>query len=349
MMHKLVLSIISEPQRSQWDTFIAEHPQGHFLQSWRWGELKTFSGWSPLRLGLWDGECLVAAAQVLRRTLPYVPLRLGHLAYIPKGPVIDWSQTTVVETFFALLHAYLRKQGALALQIDVGVEQASSGDSHVTEHLLQLGLHPVRATQPVRTILLDLSANEETLLAQMKAKCRYNIGLATRRGVTIRVATSPEEVRAWYQLYLVTSRRDHFGIHSVDYYLRVWELFAAHDELSLFLAEHNGKLLAGIFVARFAQQAMYLYGASSNEERQLMPNYALQWEAICWAKQQGARWYDFWGIPATDDADEAMEGVYRFKRNWGGQVTQFLGGYEYIYHPLVMGLVKKRMHSPRGT
>ncbi len=350
-MNKLPLCIVSEQQRSQWDKFVAEHSEGHLLQSWDWGELKASSGWSPLRLGLWDGECMVAAAQVLRRTIPHVPLRLGHLAYIPKGPVIDWSQAALVETFFSLLHTCLHKQGTLALHIDLGLEQEAPSDSRAVgawQYLTQSGLHPVRAIQPARTIVLDLSTDEETLLSQMKSKCRYNIGLAARKGVTVRIATSPAEVREWYKLYLVTSARDSFGIHTLDYYLRFWELFAGRDEVRLFLAEHDGQLLAGIFVASFAGQAIYLYGASSNEGRHLMPNYALQWEAIRWAKQQGARLYDFWGIPDTDDAGESMEGVYRFKRGWGGRVAQFLGAYEYVYHPLVMSIVSKRMLATRG-
>lgn len=346
-MSKLTFCVIPERQRSQWDKFVTEHCDGHLLQSWDWGELKAFSGWSPLRLGLWDGERMVAAAQVLRRTPARIPLRLGHMAYIPKGPVIDWSQPALVETFFSLLHIYLRKQGALILQIDLGLEQEVSSDSSVIESLTELDLRPVRSIQPGRTIILDLSVDEETLLSQMKPKCRYNIGLAARKGVTVRVATTSEEVREWYKLYLVTGTRDNFGIHTLDYYLRVWELFAARDELRLFLAEHDGRLLGGIFVALFAGQAIYLYGASGNEARHLMPNYALQWEAILWAKRQGARLYDFWGIPDTDQEDEAMAGVYRFKRAWGGRLAQFLGGYEYVYHPRLMSFVRRRTLARR--
>ncbi len=342
-MSKFTLSIVPEQQRLQWYQFVARYPEGHLLQSWDWGELKAFSGWSPLRLALWDGERIVAAVQVLRRTLPHVPLRLGYMAYIPKGPVIDWSQPTLVETFFSLLHAFLRKQGALTLHIDLGMEQGASHDSYAAQHLTKLNFHSARSIQPRRTIVLDLSADEETLLSQMKPKCRYNIGLAARKGVTVRAATTSEEVRQWYKLYLVTSTRDKFGIHTLDYYLRAWELFTARDELRLFLAEHDGRLLAGIFVAIFAGQAIYLYGASGNEDRHLMPNYALQWEAILWAKRQGAYLYDFWGVPDTDDVDEAMAGVYRFKRSWGGRLVQFLGGYESVYHPVVMSLVRRRI------
>ena len=90
-----------------------------------------------------------------------------------------------------------------------------------------------------------------------------------------------------------------------------------------------------------ARQAIYLYGASGNEHRNLMPNYLLQWEAIRWAKTQSATSYDFWGIPQTDDAEEAMAGVYRFKSGWGGRMVRFTGNYEHVYHPLMMRLGRR--------
>ena len=339
-MNKLTLCRVSEQQHSQWDTFVDKHSEGHLYQSWSWGELKT-PDWSPLRLGLWDGEYMVAAAQILRRTIPHIPLRLGHLAYIPNGPVIDWSQAALVRTFFSLLHAYLRKQGTLTLHMDLGLEQASAGNSCVIHYLTQPAPYPVESILALRTIVLDLSADEETLLSRMKRQTRQNIGLAARKGVTVRVATSPKEVSEWYKLCQETGERNDFGIYSFDEYLRVWELFAARDELRLFLAEHEGHLLAGIFVALFAGRAIALYGASSNEAWHLRPNNALHWEAIRWAKRRGARLYDFGGISETDDPNDPLEGVYRFKRGWGGRVIQFLGGYEYIYHPLVISLFEK--------
>jgi lipid II:glycine glycyltransferase (peptidoglycan interpeptide bridge formation enzyme) len=138
-----------------------------------------------------------------------------------------------------------------------------------------------------------------------------------------------------------TSERDEFGIHTLDYYLHVWNLFVPRKQGRLFLAEHDGQLLAGIFVGLFAQQAIYLYGASSNEHRHLMPNHLLQWEAIRWAKREGAKLYDFWGIPDTEAEEEAMAGVYRFKRGWGGRVVQFMGCYEYTYRPMAMKLARR--------
>jgi len=295
-----------------------------------------------LRFGLWnEQEELVAAAQVLCRTAPHVPLRVGFLAYIPKGPVIDWEQPELCATFFSQLNTQLQQRGAVALRMEPSQVVAVATNNSLMESLSATLLYPTTPVQPIRTILLDLTLAEATLLSHMKEKWRYNLRLAERKGVTVRVAETEEDVKAWYALMQVTSDRDQFGVHTLDYYLQAWRIFSTRHQASLFLAEHDGQLLAGIFVGLFARQGIYLYGASSNEQRNLMPNYLLQWEAIRWAKQEGATLYDFWGIPATEDEDEAMAGVYRFKRGWGGDIVRFVGCYEHIYHPLKMRMVKR--------
>src|SRR5947209_10342897 len=175
----------------------------------------------------------------------------------------------------------------------------------------------------------------------MKEKWCYKVRLAGRKGVTVRAAETLDDLRAWYTLLETTSQRDEFGIHTFEYYLQIWNLFVPHKQARLFLAEYDGQLLAGIFVGLFAQQAIYLYGASSNEQRQLMPNHLLQWEAIRWAKQEGATRYDLWGISETDDGDDALAGVSRFKLGWGGELARFVGNYEHIYRPLRMWLARR--------
>ena len=337
--HRYILCSVAAERREQWDQFVSEHPGGHLLQSWGWGELKASVGWHPLRLALWDTQQqrMVATAQVLRRGGAHVPLWAGHLAYIPKGPVLDWSQPWLCDALFTQLHSLLRRQGALAVRME---PEAVNSES-MTKQLAALRFQPAPAIQPLRTILLDLTYDEETLLARMKEKWRYNVRLAVRKGVTVRMAQTLEDVQAWYGLLQTTSERDCFGIHTLDYYLQVWRIFVPRGQARLLLAEYHGQLLAGIFVGLMAKQGIYLYGASSNEQRHLMPNYLLQWEAIRWARQQGARQYDFWGIPETDDEEEAMAGVYRFKRGWGGEVVRFVGCYEHTYRPVAMRLAQR--------
>ncbi len=344
-------SLAQVQSRSQWDNFVSSHPNGHFLQSWGWGELKAGAGWQPLRLALWDAqeECIVAAAQVLRRSPSRIPPRFGNLAYIPRGPVLDWSQEgqSIRQAFFAQLLSLLRKEGAVAVQVELplvmdGGEEVHEREARETAKWLEaMRFHVVRCVQPARTILLDLAPGEDDLLAGMKEKWRYNVRLAARRGVSVRPARTLEDVQVWYRVLQATGQRDGFGIHTLDYYRRAWQLFAPANQAQLLLAEHDGRLLAGIFVGCLGRQAIYLYGASSNEQRQLMPNYLLQWEAMRWSKNQGAQFYDFWGIPDSDDPTEAMAGVYRFKSGWGGRTVRFAGNYEYVCRPLTMRLARR--------
>lgn len=353
MPERYTLRPLPALQQEKWDAFVTGHPSGHFLQSWGWGELKAGATWKPLRLILWDAleQRMVAAAQVLQRTAPHLPPRLGHLAYLPRGPVLDWQACTasgesLAQLFLLQLRHFLRRQGALALQIEPDLEAGTPAGQAALACLKELGFRETQPIQPLRTIALDLRPDEETLLAQMKEKWRYNVRLAARKGVEIRVAQTREELLAWYTLLQTTGERDQFGVHTFDYYWRAWDLFVPRQQARLFLAYAGSELLAGIFVSQQAREAIYLYGASSNARRNLMPNYLLQWEAIRWARQAGAHSYDFWGIPPTDEAGEAMAGVYRFKSGWGGRVVSFIGNYEYAYHPLALrvarGLVARK-------
>lgn len=342
-MEYFVLRPFLSSQQEEWDSFVSGHCQGHLLQSWGWGDLKAGASWKPLRLALYSGASgkIVAAAQVLRRTVPYMPARLGHLAYVPKGPVLDWQASTesgesLVQLFLRKLRTFLRNQGALALQIEPHLEIGTPAAQAAQVHLRELGFHETQPVQPLRTIVLDIQPDEETLLARMKEKWRYNVRLAARKGVEVRVAGTLEELQTWYALLQTTSERDDFGIHTFEYYRKAWHVLGPRRQARLFLAWADGELLAGIFVGLLGREAIYLYGASGNARRNLMPNYLLQWEAICRAREAGASTYDFWGIPATDQADEAMAGVHRFKSGWGGRAVSFIGNYEYAYHPLLM-------------
>lgn len=330
-------------QQDLWDAFVNDHPHGHLLQSWAWGEVKAPSGWQPVRLGLWDQEkqCLVAGAQVLRRTAAHVPLWVGHLAYIPKGPLLDWTQPALCTSFFAQLDRYLRQHGAIALRFEPSIATGTIAEKLLQEFLKGQPVQLIHPVQPLRTITIDLQADETELRRRMKEKWRYNIGLAGRKGVTVRVAETPEDVQRWYALLQITGERDQFGVHTLDYYLLAWRILTAQGLARLLLAEYEDQLLAGIFVTVFAHEGIYMYGASSNERRNLMPNYLLQWEALRWAKEQGARSYDLWGIPDTDNENEAMAGVYRFKSGWGGEIVRFVGCYERVYRPLLMRLARR--------
>jgi peptidoglycan pentaglycine glycine transferase (the first glycine) len=329
-----------------WDRRVAAAPQGHLLQSWGWGDLKARSGWRVQRLAV-EG----ALAQVLFRPLP---AGLGTIAYVPKGPLVDYRDPSSLRTLLDAVQPLARKERALCLKIEPDLED----DPDMARRLQALGFRASpQAIQPRRTILVDLAPDPEEILGRMKQKTRYNIRLAARKGVSVRAGTEAD-LAPFYELMETTARRDGFGIHTRAYYGVAHRLFVEAGQGQLLLAEYEGSLLAGLVVLGLCQSgrcttACYMYGASSDEHRNLMPTYLLQWESMLWAKEQGCRTYDLWGVPDEDEAvlerdftqrSDGLWGVYRFKRGFGGRLVRTVGAWDLIYAPL-----RYRLYSAAAT
>ncbi|MBC7237207.1 MAG: peptidoglycan bridge formation glycyltransferase FemA/FemB family protein, partial [Chloroflexi bacterium] len=303
-------------------------------QTWAWGELKADFGWTPVRLAVTqsDGEeGIVAGAQVLYRRLG--PLSMG---YLPKGPWFVQEADEASDALWQAIHRLSRLMRAVALKVE-----PEWFDEEAVRHawLVGHGFQPGEPVQPRRTIVVDLTADEEEILARMKSKWRYNVRLSMRRGVEVREGTE-KDLGLFYRLMAVTGERDEFGIHSEAYYRRAFELFAPCGRARLFLAYYDGQPLAGLMVFLFNRRGYYLYGASSDAHRELMPNHQLQWRAMQWAKEQGCISYDLWGITDIDPDSPSAElsGVERFKAGFGGQTVRTVGAYDYVYHRCLYGL-----------
>ena len=185
---------------------------------------------------------------------------------------------------------------------------------------------------------MDLTKSEDELLANMKSKWRYNIRLAEKKGVEIVKGTS-KDIDVFYDLYLETSKRDGIAIHSKKYYQDLLELSESRNSkgnplVTLYIAKHENDNLAAIITLFTPYQATYVYGASSNLKRNLMPAYLLQWNAIKDAKKFGSKSYDFYGMPPTDDENHPMHGLYRFKTGFSGQNKHRLGSIDVAISPL---------------
>ncbi|MBV9278819.1 MAG: peptidoglycan bridge formation glycyltransferase FemA/FemB family protein [Chloroflexi bacterium] len=323
---RLSMETVLHPDRESWNSFIAASPSGHILQSWEWGEIKERTGWEPVRLALTEGGTIRAAAQVLLRRLPY---GLGRLAYVPKGPVLDYGDPALLRAMMEALAALARRWRIISLKIEPEV----LGPGPVEGRLRELGLVPAAPVQMRSTIWVDLAAPEEEILGRQKQKTRYNTRLAARKGVTVRPGTV-DDLDAWYGMYRATAQRDGFSIHGRDYYRLVLQTLQPRGMANLLLAHHEGELLAGIIVFRFGAGAQYMYGASSDEKRNVMAPYLAQWEGMRWAKAQGATVYDLWGIPDRLEENEDLWGVYRHKRGYGGEIVRYIGAYDLVRSPL---------------
>ncbi len=311
-------------------------PQPHILQSWAWGETKAQTGWVATRLE-WtqtrrvsenpSGLANVAAASLLvRRARPRIPVAV---AYVPKGPILDWSDAGLAEVVLAGLEAQARAAGAIFVKVDPDVRGDTKVGQAVIATLTRRGWRrSVENIQYRNTVISDLTPSEEELLAAMKPKWRYNIRLAERRGVVVRSGTATD-LPAFYAMYAETGGRDGFLVRPFDYYRAIWARFLADGLGHLLLAEVEGAAVAGLILFRFGPTAWYFYGASTAQGRELMPNHALQWAALRWAKAVGCTRYDWWGAPDTLDESDPMWGVFRFKQGFGGEFTPWIGAWDY--------------------
>ncbi len=336
-----------KPAPERWDAFAAAHPQAHILQTPDWGCLKATFGWRADRIALADANGAVCAgAQILYRRLPF---RLGTLAYIPKGPLTppDWwdGESELMAGLWQIIHRDAQQHGARWLKVEAPFEESEA----IGAALRAAGFRPsAQNVQPPRTMLLDISGDEETILAAMKQKTRYNIRLSAKKEVAVREGTRAD-LASFNAMMQITGGRDGFGVHAPNYYERAYDLFAPPGRAALLIASYDGRDLAGVMVFALGKTAWYFYGASTDQERQRMPAYATQWEAIRWAKARGCTVYDLWGVPDADEATLEAEfearrgdlwGVYRFKRGFGGRVVRQMPAWDYVYNPPVYALYR---------
>ncbi|MBI4837309.1 MAG: peptidoglycan bridge formation glycyltransferase FemA/FemB family protein [Candidatus Portnoybacteria bacterium] len=343
----------SEKGKLDWNRFVIEN-SGSFLQSWEWGEFQKNLGRKIWRLSGGDEW----AAMIVRHDLP---LGKSYL-YCPGGPVIRIFNDQfpifngISKRFINEIKKAAEQEKAIFLKTEPFIEinsreKGSPIGEPFSKYLTDSGFVKSEGGQRIKkTLVLDLTKSKEELLTEMKQKTRYNVRVAEKHGVKVRISDRPEkDIEYFWQLAKETSRRDEFRLHPREHYKKLF--FVCHPEppadgegshakdssppaqndnlcLELFLAECEQKVIAAHIVAFFGDTATYLHGGSSNEHRCLMVPYLLQWEQIKEAKRRDCAQYDFWGIN-----EEKWPGVTRFKKGFGGREIEYIGAWDYVFRP----------------
>lgn len=333
---------------AQWNAQIENLPGAHALQTWEWGQVKSRFGWQtfPLVWRLDTGQVRAAALLLQRRlTLGGFTLPLSVM-YIPRGPLLDWSDQSLAEQVLDDLQNFARRKQAIFIKMDpdlpvgFGIPEEDGSEDHqvgmsVRERLAARGwFFSDEQIQFCNTVEVDLTVDEDALLMRMKSKTRYNIRLAERRGVRIR-SGGLDDIELLYQMYAHTAVRDDFVIRGKAYYQAVWQAFIQAGLAEPLIAEVEGQPVGGVVIFRFGGRAWYMHGMSLDDHREKMFNYRLQWEAMLRSKAAGCRSYDMWGAPDTFNQDDPLWGVYRFKDGFGGQVVRTLGAWDYPVRPII--------------
>jgi len=328
-----------------------------FLQSRFWADFKALAGWTYTRYTVTVDGCASFALSVLERGLG-ASLRF---AYIPHGPEAGFATCSGGDLLVAIAEQLrlLVSPACVFIRFDPAwYETESCGNADPVEVTATENVPPVHHSgaalvrpvfrkplvkasdvQPPDSVVLAVDKPDDALLAGMKPKWRYNVRLAEKKSVKV-AAEGAQSLEEFYSLYQTTAARDHIAIHPKTYYQRLLALSPSNSsepmpDLRLWIARHEGNALAAIITVFYGKEATYLYGASSDEHRNLMPAYALQWAAIRAARDAGCLTYDFYGIPPVDDPNHAMSGLYRFKTSFGGEIRHYSGAWDYVLKPVL--------------
>jgi peptidoglycan pentaglycine glycine transferase (the first glycine) len=326
----------SDGTEEEWNAFATQWSDFDLMQSYEWGQFKEALGWRAVRLAVEQDGQLVAGAQMLIK-----PLALGQtsIAYIPRGPLLNWEDQQVTQTLLSALHAKARRHRAISLKI----EPAVSYSPEMRQRLQSYGFRrsPFN-NQPQCSMLIDLTPDHDMLLANMHKTTRYNIRYSARQGVVVREADAAD-LDTFCHLLEFTAKRAGFAARSPEYYRQEWDALAPHGYLKLFLALYEGEVLAARMPAAYGGKAATFHSGSYGTQKKIKPNELLMWESLKWAKAQGCTSYDVWGIPdeigehihfgrpLPEEQKGGLWGVYRFKRGFGGEVVYYIGAFDLVY------------------
>ena len=317
------------------------------LQAPLWARFKERYGWQ-VHPFLVETSGAGFATLILSQKTP-----AGRIAYCPYGPLAggrsadDAAVATLAMAPSQLIECAQRMRDDLPSDtIHLRFDLPAVRWPHDSEATLGAAGRLVRAgvdVQPRATVIIDLDEPASALLPAAHKKTRYNIRLARRRGVDVRPVDVDHEragLREWYGIHQETGRRNRIAVHSADYFRTLFETSAGvvasepTTRLELLMAFVDEEPVAGIIVSQRGTAARYLYGASSDRHRELMPNYLLQWTAIERALAAGCETYDLFGIPPDPGPNHPMAGLYRFKTGFGGRIVHRLGGYDVPFRPI---------------
>lgn len=349
--------------------FIAERGSASFLQTPAWGKVK--SEWRSESVGFFDDDALVGVGLVLYRQLPKVK---RYLAYLPEGPVFDWTRDDVPDLLKALV-AYVKQRKAFAVRIgpafvhrrwNADTIKAAVADDEITRlseaepdetvlagtrlrnQLVHGGWvtdetgHGFAAGQPMFNFQLPLrhadgtQKTDDELLKGMNQLWRRNIKKAAKEGVVVRQGTRAE-LADFHRIYLETAERDGFTGRSLAYFEKMWDALNAEDpdRMKLYLSEHAGDLVAATTMVRVGEHAWYSYGASTNAKREVRGSNAIQWQMIQDANAAGCAVYDMRGITEGVGSDDPEIGLIQFKVGTGGEAVAYVGEWDYPIHKVL--------------
>ena len=322
----------------EYEEFVKNHPKGHFAQSIKWAKLKK--EWEHEIITVKDEDGKIKGAMLL--LIRQIPIFKNAIIYSPRGPVCDIHDEKTFTELIKKVEEIVKKYKGFMLRMDPDIlnsdmefkQIAKNNGFNIIEKITDIN----KVLQPRIVFRLDLKdKTEDDLFKAFHSKTRYNIRLAGKKGVTIRVGKR-EDIPALEELMKVTGERDGFPARKAEFFEELMDVLG-EDCVRILFADYEGKPIASTVSFLYGDKVWYMYGASSNEHRNLMSTYLLQWEGIKWAVENNCNIYDFRGIVATDE-NHRNEGLYRFKKGFNPDLVEFTEIYK-VYNKFIYFIYEK--------
>ncbi len=333
------MKIVINGDVNKYKSFLIQHTRCNFAQSPEWAKLK--SEWENAIITVEDDNGNIKGGMsVLIRKIPFLGV---SMMYAPRGPVCDLHDEEVLKALMEGANRLAKKHRAYLLKLDTDTEITDTRYIQIMKDLgfrIQDTSRNFEGIQPRFVFRLDIAGKtEEEVMMGFHQKWRYNIRLAAKKGVVVKLGQK-EDIRRIYGIMLETGIRDGFVVRSPEYFEKMFDCLAP-EHMRLYMACYEEEVIAWTIAILYGNKCWYLYGASSNKHRNKMPNYLLQWEMIKWAIESGCEIYDFRGVSGDLNENNPLYGLYRFKKGFNGKLTEFVGEMDYIYRPVAYFMVEK--------
>lgn len=332
------MEILTKQQYAEYEAFVAGHPNGGITQSTLWYGVKNNWGHEVVVSRGEDGR-IVGGVSVLMQKIPLIGT---SLFYSPRGPVCDWHNPTVMADLKKGIDMLAKKHRAHIYKMDPDV---LASDTRFLSIAAAMGFTQILGGDGFETIQARFNyrlylegRNEDELFANLTQKTRYNVRVAMKHNVEIKVV-GKEYLDDFIRIMQTTGERDGFSVRPKSYFERMLDSLGKH--VRLYMAFYEGQPVSGAITSNYAGKTCYIYGASDNVHRNVMPNYLIQWEMIRWAAQTGCTVYDFQGVSGNLDESDHLYGLYRFKKGFNGTLDELAGEFDFTYRPLAAKLVDK--------
>lgn len=332
------MRFVTKETEQEYTEFLESHERCNFQQSLEWGKVK--SNWiREVVLAEDENKKIIGSICILIRKIPI----FGNMMYSSRGPVCDIHDKAVLEQLTEGVREIAKKYNAFVFRMEPDIKKDDKEFRKIVEEIGYKVKDDAKdfkdEIQPRFVFRLDIKdKTEDEILSNCHQKTRYNIRLATKKGVVIKEGTR-EDLKDFHKIMIETGSRDGFIIRPLEYFEKMYDELAP-KHMKLLMAYHEDKPISGIIPIMYGNKTWYLYGASSNEHRNLMPNYLLQWEMIKQAIQNKCDVYDFRGVSGVVDETHPQYGLYRFKKGFGAEFTEFIGEVYLPFKPLTNRLYK---------